>query len=378
VKPKTLLATTALAFVSVILLVILFYESKSASRFLFVTVTATYLFALHYIVLWFLVRQRFGVPRAQSAVASVSLLIITIAIFSVGAEVLLRSVYRDVTTTADNLSYFSKNWLKTVRNNRWGFRERDFDPIRPPRTYRIAVIGDSLAFGQGISEDERFSNLIEKRLNESGKGRYEVLNFALPGAETDDELAFLIRAVLTARPDYVLLQWYTNDVLGPDDKNQAPEPVALIPKALRKNSALFYFVHRQIGSLQTRLGFVEDGDSYQVARFRDPNSPSSLAAAESMKLFIEICRKFDIPAGMVLFSESYFNPESRLDFLLERTLQFCQTRKLRCLDTRPILLPHQGNIKLWASRLDPHLSSFANRLVADRLMETFSDVWLAQ
>ena len=287
-------------------------------------------------------------------------------------------MYRDVTTTGDNLSYFSKHWLKTVRYNRWGFRERDFDPIRPPRTYRIAVIGDSLAYGQGIPEDERFSNLVEKRLNGTGKGRYEVLNFALPGAETGDELAFLSRAMLTARPDFVLLQWYTNDVLGPDDKNQAPEPVTLIPAALRWNSVLFYLVHRQFGSLQNRLGLVESNNTYRVARFGNPNSPSSLAAADSMNHFIDICRKFDIPVGLVLFSESYFSPDSKLDFLLERTLQLCQTRKLRCLDTRPILLPHQGDIKLWASRLDPHPNAFANQLVAERLMETFRDVWLAR
>lgn len=376
--PKVLIAVIALAFVSVILSVMVFLDVSSAARLFIVAITAAYLLAIHYIVLWFLVHRRLGVPSAQSAVVNVSLLIVTVAVFSVGAELLLRSVYRDVTTTGDNNSYFSKHWLKTVRYNRLGFRERDFDPVRPPRTYRIAVIGDSLAYGQGISEDERFGNLVEKRLNETGKRRYEVLNFALPGAETVDELAFLTRAVLTARPDYVLLQWYTNDVLGPDDKNQAPEPVALIPNALRWNSVLFYLLHRQVGSLQTRLGIAKDSEAYRVARFKDPNSPSSLAAAESMKLFIEICRKFDIPVGLVLFSESYFNPETGLDFLLDRTLQFCRASKLRCLDTRPILLPHQGETKLWASRLDPHPSAFANQLVADRLMETFHDAWRAQ
>jgi len=378
-KPKILLAATVLAFVSVILLVITIFDSTPPGRFFSVMVTAVYLLALHYAALWFLVSQRFGVQRAQVAIVNVSLLIVTLAVVSVGAEVFLRFMYRDVTTTGDDLSYFTKHWQKTVRYNRWGFRERDFDPIRPPRTYRIAVIGDSFAYGAGIAEDERFSNLVEKRLNGTGKGRYEVLNFALPGAETVDELAFLSRAVM-ARPDFILLQWYTNDVLGPDDKNQEPKPVTLIPAVLRWNSVLFYFVHRQLGSLQNRLGLVGNGnsDSYRVARFEDPNSPSSSAATDSMNFFIEICRKFDIPVGLVLFSESYFNPDSKLDFLLERMLQHCQARKLRCLDTRSIFLPHQGDTKLWASRLDPHPSAFANQLVADRLMETFRDVWLTR
>jgi len=378
VKSKVQLAATVLAFVSVILFVFTFYDITPPGRFFSVLAMVVYLLALHYMALWFLVSRRFGVQRARVAVVNVSLSIVTVAVLSVGAEVFLRFMYRDVTTTADNLSYFSKQWLKTVRYNHWGFREKEFDPVRPPRTYRIAVIGDSLAYGQGIAESERFSNLVEKHLNETGKGRYEVLNFALPGAETVDELTFLSRAAAIARPDFILLQWYTNDVLGPDDKNQAPKPVTLIPAALRWNSVLFYLVHRQFGSLQDRLGLVESTGSYRVARFEDPKSPSSLAAADSMNLFIELCGKFDIPVGLVLFSESYFNPDFRLDFLLERTLQLCQARKLRCLDTRTILLPHQGNIKLWASRLDPHPSAFANQLVTERLMETFGDVWLAR
>jgi hypothetical protein len=378
VKPKVQLAATVLACLSVILFLFTFYDFTSPGRFFSVLAMVVYLLALHYMALWFLVSRRSGALRARIAVVNVSLLIVTVAVLSVGAEVFLRFMYRDVTTTADNLSYFSKQWLKTVRYNRWGFRERELDPVRPPRTYRIAVIGDSLAYGQGIAESERFSNLVEQRLNETGKGRYEVLNFALPGAETVDELAFLSRAVLLARPDFILLQWYTNDVQGPADKSQAPEPLTLIPAVLRKNSVLFYLIHRQLDSLQTRLGLVEDSGSYRVARFSDPNSPSSLAAADSMNLFIEITGKFNIPVGLVLFSESYFDPDTKLDFLLERMLQFCQARKLRCLDTRPILLPHQGDIKLMASRLDPHPSALANRLVADRLMETFRDVWLAR
>ena len=377
-KPKVLLAATVLAFMSVVLVVVVFSDSTSFRHFFSVLVMAAYLFGIHWAALWFLVNRRSGEQQAQIAIVNVSVLLVTLAMTLIGAEVLLRFLSRDVTTTADNQSYFAKQWLKTVRYNRLGFRERDFDSTRPPGTYRIAVVGDSLAYGQGISEDARYSNLIQKYLNATGKGQYEVLNFAFPGAETADELAFLSHALLQARPDFILLEWYTNDVLGPDDKKQAVEPVTIVPAALRRNSVLFYFVHRQFNALQERLGLVENGNPYQTGRFRDPNSPSSLAAANSMNLFIETCRRFNIPVGLVLFSESYFNPDSDLDFLLERMLQFCQTRKLRCLDTRPILLPYQDGGKLWASRLDPHPSALAHQLVADRLMETFRDVWLGR
>jgi lysophospholipase L1-like esterase len=377
-KPRTLTAVALLAFVLVAFLIATFHDTTPLGRFALVLCAAGYLFALHYIALWFLVSRRFGAQRAQAVVVNVSLLIITVAVFSIGSEFLLRFLFRDVTTTGDNNSYFSKQWLKTVHLNRFGFRERDFDLAKPPGTYRIAVIGDSLAYGQGIPEDNRFSNIIEDRLNRTGKGKYEVLNFALPGAETVDELGFLSRAALPARPDFVLLQWYINDVQGADDKSQAPHVATLVPSALRWNSALFYLLHRQVSSLQSRIGLVESGDAFTLARFKDPSSPSSVAAAESMSAFIETCARFNVPLGLVLFSESYFDPNSRLDFLLERMRELCQQRGLRCVDTRPILLPHQGDTRLWASRLDPHPSALAHQLVADRLLATFGNRWLAR
>jgi hypothetical protein len=377
-KPRTLIAVALLAFVSVAFLIATFHGTTPLGRFALVLFTAGYLCAVHYIALWFLVSRRFGAQRAKAVIVNVSLLIITVATFSIGSELLLRFLFRDVTTTGDNNSYFSKQWLKTVHLNRFGFRERDFDLAKPPGTYRIAVIGDSLAYGQGIPEGNRFSNIIEDRLNRTGKGQYEVLNFALPGAETIDEIGFLSRAALPARPDFVLLQWYINDVQGPDDKSQAPQIPTLVPSALRWNSALFYLLHRQVSSLQSRIGLVESGDAYMLARFKDPDSPSSVTATDSMSTFIEICTRFNIPLGLVLFSDSYFDPNSRLDFLLKRMLQFCQKRGLRCVDSRPILMPHQGDIKLWASRLDPHPSALANQLVADRLLENFGNTWLAR
>ena len=72
-------------------------------------------------------------------------------------------------------------------------------------TYRIAVIGDSFTYGQGISEDARFTNFLENHLNQSGE-KYEVLNVWRPGAESIDHLTIFNNYVVRIFPDYVLLQ----------------------------------------------------------------------------------------------------------------------------------------------------------------------------
>jgi hypothetical protein len=55
--------------------------------------------------------------------------------------------------------------------NGLGFRDREI-PDKQPERYRIAVVGDSIAWGQGLAAHERFSD----RLGESLGARYEVFS----------------------------------------------------------------------------------------------------------------------------------------------------------------------------------------------------------
>jgi len=371
---RALIGATAVFFILLFLLLLTILSDRSLFSFIWASFKILYVIGLSYLALWFLFTRLLGTARAGAALVNLSIMLSATILLLIGAEFSLRFAYRDVSTTADNLSYFSAKWKKGVHYNNWRFRERDFDPKKPSGAYRIAVIGDSLTYGQGIREQDRFSNLLEEQLNSKQGRKYQVLNFALPGAETTDELGFLTRAVLSNKPDYILLQWYINDVEG-DDKNEAPRPLTIVPPDLRRGSVLFYFVHRGFSDIQTRLGWAKNYGQYMSARFRDPSSPASLKATATMNTFIEICRKFNIPLGLVLFSESYFDPSSKLDFLLERMLGLCHEQKLRCVDTRSVLQPLQGDRTLWASRFDPHPSAVANQLVADRLLTTFGDTW---
>jgi lysophospholipase L1-like esterase len=372
---RALISTTVVFFFSVFLFLLMVLSDRSLPSFLWVSFKVLYIIGLHYIVLWFLFTRFLGASRAGTVLVNLSIAMTATVLVLIAAEFVLRFAFHDVSSTGDNLSYFSTKWQQTVHYNRWGFRERDFDPKKPSGTYRIAVIGDSLTYGQGIREQERFSNLLEERLNSHSGRKYQVLNFGLPGAETTDELGFLTRSVLSNKPDFILLQWYINDVEG-DDKSEQPRQLTIIPPDLRHNSILFYLAHREFSSIQSRLGWVQSYEHYMSDRFGNPNSPASLKATATMNTFIDICRKFNIPLGVVLFSESYFDPASKLDFLLERTLGICKEQGLRCVDTRSVLLPLQGDRRLWASRFDPHPSALANHLVADRLLETYGDIWL--
>lgn len=131
----------------------------------------------------------------------------------VAAELCVRMYLADITTTYDNRSYFALKWKAAhVSLNQRHYREREITDLKDDGVYRIAIIGDSFTFGQGIEEKDRFSNLLEVALSSPSSPstvlshRVEVLNFGNAGANTLEELTRLRRDVLPIQPDFVLLQ----------------------------------------------------------------------------------------------------------------------------------------------------------------------------
>jgi len=334
---------------------------------------------------------------AKSLLTNLTLLLVTITLLLVAGEYGLRYLYMDVTTTGQNLGYFEKTWHNIDRVNRFGFRERDYELEKAPDTYRIAVIGDSFTFGQGIAEEDRFSNLLEQRLNADKSRRdvrYEVLNFGQPGKNTQDETGVLNKFVLPAKPDFIILQWYKNDVIDFDAKKTLKEEqdsswvshkFGEAHQHLVNNSLLFSLLDVQLLRLKhvllskfdtRRLTTFDDKSMWML--FGDPDSASSVRAKNALLNFLEIAKNNSVPVGMVLFTDSYFRPSSELDYLLERVLDECDREKIICVDMRKPLEPYQGDMKLWANKLDPHPSAFANRITADEMFAAFSPAWLGR
>ncbi|MBI4125638.1 MAG: SGNH/GDSL hydrolase family protein [Deltaproteobacteria bacterium] len=70
-----------------------------------------------------------------------------------------------------------------VRINNAGFRSsRDFVPQKPRGTRRILVFGDSQTAGDGVDNEQRYTDLLEQLLPDC-----EVYNFGLSGTGTDQQ-----------------------------------------------------------------------------------------------------------------------------------------------------------------------------------------------
>jgi hypothetical protein len=186
------------------------------------------------------------------------LLLLTLAISAFAAEYATRIVFRDVTTSSDNGGFFSRRWYRTdpVHENAAGFRGREFTAAKPPGVYRIAVVGDSFTYGNGVRQQDRYSDLLQARL----PSHIEVLNFGTAGANTPEHLATVSKLLPEVHPDFVLLQWYVNDVED-DDSAGRPRSSPLMPirawhNWLNDHSALYTIANMQWAETQVALGWT--------------------------------------------------------------------------------------------------------------------------
>jgi hypothetical protein len=96
-----------------------------------------------------------------------------------------------------------------IRSNRLGMRDREYDTIKPPNTYRIVLLGGSHDQGIGVKEDETYENLVEDRLNHElpdlHYSRYEILNMSVGNTGLLQRLLRLEQQGFQFKPDAVIL-----------------------------------------------------------------------------------------------------------------------------------------------------------------------------
>ena len=141
----------------------------------------------------------------------------------------------------------------SVHINQKGLRDDEHAYERANNTKRILVIGDSFAWGYGVEESERFSELLETSLG------VEVINAGVSGYSTDQELLWFRNEGIKYDVDLVILIFTGNDI-GDNDRQLintiyykphfVKEDGQLIlkgdpvPKASRQSKLIYYLSQR--------------------------------------------------------------------------------------------------------------------------------------
>jgi hypothetical protein len=192
--------------------------------------------------------------------------------------------------------------------NSHGLRGPETTYAKPPATFRILNLGDSVVMGWGVLEEDTYGRQLESRLNEDGTGdrRFEVINAGVPGWNLENALAYLQAEGLKYEPDLIVLGLtIANDIKGKSALLADNQPAPI--KWLRSNTYFWPFLTVQLRWMEARSQGLERIDVIDPPTDPDkyfPSDPESKQWKEFWNLVSAInrlARENNVPVVVVIF-----------------------------------------------------------------------------
>lgn len=98
-----------------------------------------------------------------------------------------------------------------LKTNSLGFRGTEWPREKSNKTFRIALIGDSHAFGYGVPFKDTIGEKLAALLRQNDGKKFEVLNWAVSGHNSIQELNVLQYYALKYHPDLIIVIPCSND-----------------------------------------------------------------------------------------------------------------------------------------------------------------------
>ncbi len=195
-----------------------------------------------------------------------------------------------------------------IRINRDGMRDVDHTIAKPPRTIRIAVIGDSFTEAQEVPAKQAYWSVMQDQLAScpamAGR-RAEALDFGIDGYGTAQEIMTLDRRGWKYEPDFVVLEFFN----GNDFRNNTV--------ALEGDKCRPFYVER--GGELVAGGPFDESESFRLncaARFYSRYSRLLNLLGQSHRIIKSLRARENPPpmeheAGL---SDSIFTPPKNADW----------------------------------------------------------------
>ena len=164
-----------------------------------------------------------------------------------------------------------------ANTNNIGLRGDGVLPPKTPGERRIVILGDSFTWGIGVESKQTFSEILERKLKESGAQNVRIINAGMPSYGTVHELAFHRAYSAELGADAIILAYYPND----DDDNSVP--YRFLDGYIWRDPTLIFGQPSFVVELvvqRTRLGLEKSGI------WRPKNRPDGRAL--SLKLIREV------------------------------------------------------------------------------------------
>jgi hypothetical protein len=130
--------------------------------------------------------------------------------------------------------------------NSLGMRDRTYSVEKPPRTFRILLVGDSIGAGWGVDVEDRFESILEElwdsRARKASGWGVEIINCAVPGHSPGQRWRHFTQVGWPMKPDLVISESTAADV-GWDERRLR----YLLARGLAWDSPVYRAVLEQAG-----------------------------------------------------------------------------------------------------------------------------------
>ena len=261
----------------------------------------------------------------------------------------------------------------TSKMNQPDFREPGFELRGKEDAFRVVVLGDSFAWGDGVYFQDAFPYRLEARLNKVSKGqRFEVVNWSRPGWNTVRQRRSLELRLDEVDPDLLILAFVLNDpepvdrtvleqMLSAAEQRQ-PEPG--ISSWLFARSHLYRLVwsrlensrtHRELGAFYRSLFEAEHWEACQRA----------------LKRLRNLTRRRGVPMVVVVFPVFDSPMDSRYPYsdLHAKITHAAESLKIPVLDLLPVFWGMDAARLAVVPFTNAHPTEIAHRVATDGILD---------
>jgi lysophospholipase L1-like esterase len=241
-------------------------------------------------------------------------------------------------------------WGEPVRINAHGMRGPERGPVKPSGARRVLFLGDSVVFGLALADEERtIPALLEDELATRTAAPVEVLNAAVCGWSTWQELRFLQAEGERWQPDLVLLGFVLNDVTeryqlvrfgGSTSGPQLAYAAADGWRAWLAESGLYLAVRelhlrRELRAAELRGPLRPNPYHVILDSDTEPVQAAWRQVLPELEAILAWCRERELPLGLVVFPYALQLDDPALDAPQWILTSFAERRALPCLDLLP-------------------------------------------
>ena len=275
---------------------------------------------------------------------------------------------RDTTGPGGRLCLTHRNWHDDVHNNQFGYWEKDMAPFldrqqgSEPKV--VVAVGDSFTFGQGIHKvEQRYSNLLGEMLD-----GVEVLNFALGGLDTRDQVRDVLPNAKKINPDVVLLFYLSNDIHdGIGWKDRPPIVRSKWEHRLLVGSPTWNFIYWKVFAGKEFAAIASGGFQALQDRYNDPTNFADHKV--DLQRFADGVREMGAKPAVVLLPFPHFwsnlNADERTELLTKIEGALSETgMPLLSLAELEEIYP-VGSFEI--NSMDGHPDATVNKAIADKV-----------